>query len=285
MPKKSALTPETLIAGLTAIHDNPAKAIGKNRSLMETLVDTQTLKQILIDAGLNTETALNVAEHVRSNQLQLLEDLRSVLDQAEGPSSTQTEISPLKGTIATASEIHQAEHTIAHPEAAPHSLEEVPSLGLLTLSRDLPDWETAKNRVLSRKASIDDLFVLVKETLVDALGVDDEEVTPTATLIADLGAESIDFLDIIFRIEKNTNVRIPRGELFPENLALADKELIKDGIVTPEGIKVLRQRIPHSSYELGKFEEDPRVENINELFTVQMVVRFLERKFNAEKKK
>ena len=59
----------------------------------------------------------------------------------------------------------------------------------------------------------------VQETLVDALGVDDDEVTLEATLIGDLGAESIDFLDIVFRLEKNFDIRIPRGDLFPENLA------------------------------------------------------------------
>lgn len=122
----------------------------------------------------------------------------------------------------------------------------------------------------------DEIYAKVKETLVDALGVDDDEVTPEATLIGDLGAESIDFLDIIFRLEKNFSIKIPRGELFPENLALADKSLVKDGVVTEEGIAELRKRMPHA--DVDHFSQDPRVENINELFTVQMMVRFLEGK-------
>ena len=125
----------------------------------------------------------------------------------------------------------------------------------------------------------DEIFAKVKETLVDALGVDDDEVTPEATLIGDLGAESIDFLDIIFRLEKNFSIKIPRGELFPENLALADKSLVKDGVITPEGITELRTRMPHA--DIDKFAKDPKVENINELFTVQMMVKFLQKKLGG----
>ena len=66
--------------------------------------------------------------------------------------------------------------------------------------------------------SRDEILEKVTETLVDALGVDDDEVTSEATLVDDLGAESIDFLDIVFRLEKNFSIKIPRGELFPENL-------------------------------------------------------------------
>lgn len=77
-----------------------------------------------------------------------------------------------------------------------------------------------------------EVFDKVRDTLVDALGVDEDEVTEGATLVGDLGAESIDFLDIIFRLEKNFNIKIPRGELFPENLA-ADESLVKEGLVTP----------------------------------------------------
>ena len=122
----------------------------------------------------------------------------------------------------------------------------------------------------------DEIYDKVKETLVDALGVDEDEVTPEATLVGDLGAESIDFLDIVFRLEKNFSVKIPRGELFPENLSLADQSLVKDGVVVPEGIAVLRERMPFA--DIDKFAKDPRVQNINTLFTVNMMVNFLEKK-------
>ena len=65
----------------------------------------------------------------------------------------------------------------------------------------------------------DEIFQKVQATLVDALGVDEDDVTRDATLQGDLGAESIDFLDIVFRLERNFGIKIPRGELFPENVS------------------------------------------------------------------
>ena len=67
----------------------------------------------------------------------------------------------------------------------------------------------------------EEIYDKVQVTLVDALGVDDDEVTRSATLQGDLGAESIDFLEIVFRLERNFGIKITRGERFPENL-LAD---------------------------------------------------------------
>jgi len=122
----------------------------------------------------------------------------------------------------------------------------------------------------------DEVFEKVQETLVDALGVDDDEVTREATLIGDLGAESIDFLDIVFRLEKNFDIKIPRGELFPENIAAADTDFVQDGVVTDKGISELRERMPHADVE--SFAADPKVENIQELFTVDMICKFLESK-------
>ena len=87
----------------------------------------------------------------------------------------------------------------------------------------------------------DEIFEKVRETLVDALGVDDDEVTPDATLTTDLGAESIDFLDIVFRLEKAFEIKIPRGELFPDNV-LNNPDYVKDGKVTAEGLAVLKER-------------------------------------------
>ncbi len=66
--------------------------------------------------------------------------------------------------------------------------------------------------------SKDEVFEKVQEALVDALGVDDDEVTPQATMVGDLGAESIDFLDIVFKLEKAFSIQIPRDELFPDDI-------------------------------------------------------------------
>ncbi|MFV0446198.1 MAG: acyl carrier protein [Planctomycetaceae bacterium] len=124
----------------------------------------------------------------------------------------------------------------------------------------------------------DEVFEKVRETLVDALGVDDDEVTPEATLIGDLGAESIDFLDIVFRLEKNFDIKIPRGELFPENLTSAESGFVADGVVTPAGLAELRTRMPHA--DIDKFAADPKLENIQELFTVDMICKFLQSKLS-----
>src|SRR6478736_3791769 len=75
-----------------------------------------------------------------------------------------------------------------------------------------------------------EVFEKVRTCLVDALGVDDDEVTPEATMVGDLGAESIDFLDIVFRLEKTFNIKIPRGELFPEDI-LSNAQYVQDGKV------------------------------------------------------
>lgn len=125
----------------------------------------------------------------------------------------------------------------------------------------------------------DEIFEAVQETLVDALGVDDDEVTMEATLSGDLGAESIDYLDILFRLEKAFDIKIPRGELFPENLSASDASFVQDGKVTEAGIAQLREKMPHA--DIDKFAEDPTVENIQELFTVRMMVNFLDNKLNG----
>lgn len=125
----------------------------------------------------------------------------------------------------------------------------------------------------------EDIFAKVRDTLVDALGVDDDEVTLESRLEADLGAESIDFLDIVFRLEKNFGIKIPRGELFPEDLASSDSGLVKDGLVTAEGLASLKQRMPH--FDLEKFSQDPKVENMRDMFTVQMLVNFVKNKLAA----
>src|SRR5919106_1103974 len=98
----------------------------------------------------------------------------------------------------------------------------------------------------------EEVFEKVKTALVDALGVDEEEVVPEATMVGDLGAESIDFLDIVFRLEKSFGIEIPRSELFPEDI-LTSAEYIKDGRVTPNGIAELKKRMPFAA--LSKFEQ------------------------------
>lgn len=126
--------------------------------------------------------------------------------------------------------------------------------------------------------SRDEIYKKVQDVLVDALGVDEEEVTPTAVIRDDLGAESIDFLDILFRLEKAFSIKIPRGELMPENLA-NDPNVVQDGKITPAGIAELKARMPHSDF--SEFEKDPQVENMSKLFTVDAIVNYIEGKLKS----
>jgi len=121
----------------------------------------------------------------------------------------------------------------------------------------------------------DEIFEKVQATLVDALGVEEEDVTPDATLQGKLGAESIDFLDIVFRLERNFGIKIPRGELFPENL-MADPEWVADGKLTSKGLAELKGRLPFA--DLSRFEADPSVDKIGDLYTVVMLVQYVQSK-------
>jgi acyl carrier protein len=124
----------------------------------------------------------------------------------------------------------------------------------------------------------EEIFEKVQATLVDALGVDEDEVTRDATLQGDLGAESIDFLDIVFRLERNFGIKIPRGELFPENLT-ADPEWIADGKLTAKGVEELKARLPFA--DISKFESDPAIDKIGDLYTVEMLVQYVQCKLAA----
>lgn len=121
----------------------------------------------------------------------------------------------------------------------------------------------------------DEVFEKVKETLVEALGVDEDEVTPESTLTGDLGAESIDFLDIVFRLEKTFNIKIPPGELFPDNV-LNNPEYVENGKLTASGLAKLKESMPHVDF--GDFEADPDVNKLGELFAVQTIVNYVQTK-------
>src|SRR5436309_12412541 len=110
--------------------------------------------------------------------------------------------------------------------------------------------------------SRDEIYKKVQDVLVDALGVDEEEVTPNAVIKDDLGAESIDFLDISFRLEKAFNIKIGKGEMMPENLA-NDPTAVQSGVVTAVGIAELKKRLPRTDF--AEFEKDPKVDNMSRL--------------------
>jgi len=125
----------------------------------------------------------------------------------------------------------------------------------------------------------DEVFEKVQEVLVDALGVDDDEIETSSTLMGDLGAESIDFLDIIFRLEKAFDIKIPREEIFPDESLLTDPELVSDNKLTAKGLALLKERMPHLA--LGAFESDPDINKVGDLITVDAIVNYVERRVNG----
>ncbi len=125
----------------------------------------------------------------------------------------------------------------------------------------------------------DQIFAKVRDVLVDALAADEDDVTPTATLVGDLGAESIDFLDIVFKLEQAFGIKIGQGELFAEGAA-NDPKYVKDGKVTPEGIAAMKARLPHVDF--AALEKDPSVAKVKNIFTVDTLVTFVEKKLAAK---
>jgi len=121
----------------------------------------------------------------------------------------------------------------------------------------------------------DEVFEKVREVLEEALGVDEDEVTPEATLGGDLGAESIDYLDIVFRLEKAFGIKISQAELMADNV-LSDPQYVQDGKVTDSGMAELRKHLPHS--DLDKFDGSRLVDDFPNIFTVESMVKFVQSK-------
>lgn len=128
-------------------------------------------------------------------------------------------------------------------------------------------------------ANREEIYQKVAATLVDSLNVDEDEVKPESTLQGDLGAESIDFLDIVFRLERGFGIKIPRGELFPESIFKGDADFVQDGKVTSKGLAELRTAMPYA--DIDRFAADPQISHIGDLFTVDMIAKYIEGKLTA----
>ncbi len=122
-------------------------------------------------------------------------------------------------------------------------------------------------------ADSDEIRARVAKILVQALGVEQNDVFPSASLFRDLDAESIDLLDIVFRLEHEFGIKIPRGELFIEPLPLGDSEYVQDGHLTEKGLIAVRSRL--SFADLTNLERDRRPGSILDLFTVDLLVRYV----------
>jgi acyl carrier protein len=123
-------------------------------------------------------------------------------------------------------------------------------------------------------AAIDETYARIAKMLVESLGLDEDQVTPSAALEGDLGAESIDFLDIVFRLEREFGIKIPRGELFPDSIFGGDAEYVQDGRVTELGMAELRARMPYA--DLTGLDRDRHLTAVRELFTVDLLVRYIQ---------
>ncbi len=128
----------------------------------------------------------------------------------------------------------------------------------------------------------DEIFEKVRDVLAEALAVDEGDVTLAASLTGDLEAESIDFLDIVFRLEKTFSApgrpfKIEQGELFPENL-MDNPQWVSGGKFTDAGMEMLRARMPHVDF--ADFDDDRDINKVAELITVKSIVDFVERKLS-----
>jgi acyl carrier protein len=119
----------------------------------------------------------------------------------------------------------------------------------------------------------------VHKVLLQTLGVEDDEITPKATLLGDLGAESIDCLDIAFRLEREFMIKIPRGELFTEALFHNQHEYLQDGRVTEHGLSALRSQLPFADF--GELERNGRLNELTDVLTVDLLVRYVKWKFDG----
>ena len=113
---------------------------------------------------------------------------------------------------------------------------------------------------------IDAVFPKVAETMADALGCDVEDIKPDVSLIEGLDAESIDFLDMVFRLERAFKVKIPRGKIV-ENARgdLPESEFEQNGIVTEKGLAQLKEYL--SEVPAERFRTPMKVADIPRLFT------------------
>jgi acyl carrier protein len=113
----------------------------------------------------------------------------------------------------------------------------------------------------------------VTKVLVQSLGVEEDDVIPSATLKGDLGAESIDCLDIMFRLEREFGIKIERDELFLVPIFLDDPVFARDGRLTYKGLTALRLRMPYADFR--DLEFDRQLNRVDDLFNVEVLKSFI----------
>src|ERR1041384_3988620 len=125
----------------------------------------------------------------------------------------------------------------------------------------------------------DEIGERVAQALVQALGVSRNDITLDTSLAGDLEAESIDFLDVVFRLEKDFGIEIARGELFPQEL-LRDPAMVSNGQITAAGVAAIRERFAFT--DLSALKPGISVDTLmNDMLTVKLIVDYVEHKLRA----
>ena len=136
------------------------------------------------------------------------------------------------------------------------------------------------NEITITKDEILAVFPKVAETVADAIGCDLEKVKLDSSLIGDLGAESIDFVDIIFRLQRLYKVKIPRGKIVEDARgSLSEAEFEKGGVVSDAGVERLRGFLSEVPPE--RFKSPLNVADIPRLFTVATFCKLVIRQQRA----
>lgn len=122
--------------------------------------------------------------------------------------------------------------------------------------------------------NIEGVYPKVREIIADVLVIDEAEVSLNSRLIADLGAESIDFLDLVFQLEKEYSIKIPRGQLEKNARGhLAEDEFEKGGVLTADGLVALKNYLCEVPAE--SFKPNMKVNEIPMLFTVETFCKLI----------
>lgn len=124
------------------------------------------------------------------------------------------------------------------------------------------------------QAQVNEIYPTVAKTIADALGCELDEVKPDASLIEDLGAESIDFLDLVFRLERAFKVKIPRGKIIEDARGdLPEAQFEQKGVVTDAGLARLREFLAEVPAE--RFKTPLKVNDIPRLFTAETFAKLV----------
>ncbi|MBA2711711.1 MAG: acyl carrier protein [Tatlockia sp.] len=130
--------------------------------------------------------------------------------------------------------------------------------------------------------NVDSVYPKVREIIADVLVIEEEEVSLKSRLISDLGAESIDFLDLVFQLEKEFSIKIPRGQLEKNARGdLAEDEFEKGGVLTAKGMQALKDYL--NEVPADYFKANMKVNEIPLLFTVETFCKLIVNARNEQK--